>query len=203
MPNLVGKSLDDAKTILSAMNVNAVPFKTDKFGAAYDVILSQNPDPGTVLREGQSVTYEIRLAQETILPNARRRVEVSYEVPRISHNPEVRVDVINQDGERSTVYPQPSHFVNGASPRLMAGTRMTIPVTYLGEATIEFYADRQLHKTYHYIGDSEPVITNYDVSLDSGYSAGGQDLPPLPRTAPADAEEGEEKKLPRRWPWRR
>lgn len=205
MPNLVGKPLDEAKKILSSMNVSAVPFKTDRTGAAYDTILSQSPEPGTVLREGQSVTYEVRLARETILPNARRRVEVAYEVPRVAPNPEIRVDVIDEDGDRTTVYPQAAHYVNGVPPRLLAGTRMTIPVTYTSEATIEFYADGRLHKTYHYLGDSEPVITNYDVALDNGYSTGGQDLPPLPRTAPDDRRDTDQDRedLPRRWPWRR
>lgn len=207
MPSLVGKPLDEAKAILSAMNVKAVPFKSNQYGAPYDTILAQNPEPGTVLHEGQSITYEVRLGQDTILPNARRRVEVAYEVPRVSHNPQVRVDVIDHEDKRTTVYPRPSHYVNGAPPRLLAGTRMTIPVTYLGEATIEFYADGQLHKTYQYFGDSEPIITNYDIALDEGYSAGGRDLPPLPRSTNPDnrtSDGGEEREeLPRRWPWRR
>jgi beta-lactam-binding protein with PASTA domain len=209
MPNLVGKSLNETRNILSAMNVRAVPFKTDRPGAAYDVVLSQNPDPGTVLREGQSVTYEVRLAGETILPNARRRVEIVYEVPRVASNPQIRVDVIGDDGNRATVYPQSAHYIDGAPPRLLAGTRMTIPVTYQRQATIEFYADSKLHKSYEYVGDSEPVITNYDIVLDNAYPTGGRDLPPPPRTvSPTDSprddrDRRESEELPRRWPWRR
>lgn len=206
MPNLVGKPLDEAKAVLSAMNVQAVPLKTDRTGARYDTVLSQSPEPGTVLREGQSVTYEVRLARDTILPNARRRVEVTYEVPRVAPNPQIRVDVIDENGDRTTVYPQTAHYVNGAPPRLLAGTRMTIPVTYQGQAMIEFYADGNLHKTYHYVGDSEPVITNYDLVIDNGVSTRDRNLPPpgsRERRLDESEREREPDEMPRRWPWRR
>lgn len=206
MPNLVGKALDDAKIILSAMSVNAVPFKSDRPGAAFNVILAQDPEPGTVLREGQSITYEVRLASETILPTARRRVQVAYEVPPISASPEVRVDIVDEQGARTTVYPQTSHYVNGAPPRLPAGTKMTIPVTFQINATVEFYADGNLHKSYYYEGDAEPIVTNHTVVPGAGYAATGQDLPPPPRAAPP-AEAGtapeDARETPRRWPWRR
>lgn len=197
MPSLVGKTLVAAQNILSAFNVNVIPFKTNKPGAEYDTILAQNPEPGTLLREGQTVTYEIRLGRETLLPSARRRVEVVYEVPAVSSYPEIRVDVIDQQGQRRALYPRRTDYTDGAPPRLQAGALMTVPLTFLGEATLEFYANGSLHKTYYYSGDAQPVITNYDVVSDQASGLGGEDLPPPVPDRPR------RRKTPDRWPWRR
>lgn len=178
MPSLVGRRLENALESLAGLNVNAIPYKVDRAWAEYDVVLAQEPDAGTLLYEQQVVKFDVRLLPTSSLPNAWRKVDVVYTVPNTSFSPHVRADVVDRHGKRRILFPLPKDFIDGSPPRLEPGTRITIEVSFLEQATLEFYADGQLDRSYFYEGDADPVITDFGEPFpieEPTYQAGGAD----------------------------
>lgn len=174
MPDLVGEAVGAAMDLLVSLNIKVIPYAVDRVGADYDVILEQHPKPGTFLHEGQVASIDLRPLPSTALPNLRRKVEVVYTVPGTSFNPEIRVDVVDSGGGRKTVFPRTSDYVDGAPPRLQPGTKITIPVSFSEQATVEFYADGELNLSYYYEGSAAPVVTDYGASSGFAPPSGGR-----------------------------
>jgi len=166
MPVLVGKSLDEAQLALANLNVVTVPIKVDRLGAEYDVVLSQNPEPGTTLTDGQEVSFEIRLGANAYLPNVRRQVSGQYTVPNYDRSVAVRVEMVDEQGSPKLYYPGPADYVDGRPPLLAPGTIVKFnDIKYTSELTIRFYIEGALHTTYYYQGDvTQPLITHNSVS---------------------------------------
>jgi len=165
MPTLVGMTLEKAQTTLTNMgrlNLRVVPYKVDRPGAEFDVILAQFPEPGSRLNEGDTVTYDVRPSAASFLPNAKRAVDALYSVPNLGRMVAVSVYVV-QGGERQLMYPRPGEdYAEGSAPPVLApGTQLKVPVTYESEVTIEFHVDGQLRTSYYYSRDARPVITTY------------------------------------------
>lgn len=164
MPSLVGKSLEDAQMLLANLDVAVVPYRVDRAGAEYETVLAQSPEPGSRLYDGQQVTFDIRLLPSSYLPNARRKVTVSYTVPNTGEPVAVRVEAIDQTGERERLYPRPSDFVDGRPPRLAPGTGIKFTdIAFRNELTVEFFIDGTLHKSYYYEGDADPIVTEHNL----------------------------------------
>lgn len=160
MPDLVGKTLEEAQLMLGALTVQAIPYKINRAGSEYETVLGQHPQPGTQLVENQEVTFDIRLRPTSFLPNARRKVSISYTVPVGPARVEVRVESIDESGRRTVMYPQINDYINGRPPLLTPGSVMTFPgIAYVNETTVQFYVGRELHQTYYYNADNPPVIT--------------------------------------------
>ncbi|MFP6598520.1 MAG: PASTA domain-containing protein, partial [Candidatus Hydrogenedentota bacterium] len=167
MPDLIDKSLEAVQLILASMNVQAVPYKITRPGEEYEVVLGQHPQPGTVLIDGQEVTFDIRLRPTSFLPNARRKVSISYVVPLGATEVEVRVEAVDEAGRHKVIYPQISDYINNRPPLLLPGSTMTFfDIAYANETTIEFYIDRRRHRSYYYSGDNDPVITDHQATQD-------------------------------------
>jgi serine/threonine-protein kinase len=167
MPDLIDLSLEEVQLILASMNVRAVPYKITRPGEEYEVVLAQHPQPGTVLIAGQEVTFDVRLRPTSFLPNARRKVTISYMVPPGPTEVEVRAESIDESGRRKVIYPQISEYINNRPPLLIPGSTMTFSdIAYANESTIEFYIDRRLHRSYYYSGDNDPVITDHQIAPD-------------------------------------
>jgi hypothetical protein len=160
MPDIRGKSLDEAQRTLAELNLSAIPYKVNRQGVDYEVILNQTPAPGTLTRPGEEVTFDVRTLPNTFLPNARRKVSVTYAVPNVRPDPEIRVDVIDSANKRETVYPLPMHYVNGRPPRHIPGSSITLgQIVYTSEVTVEFYANDVLHTSFYFEGDNNPIET--------------------------------------------
>jgi len=161
MPTLVGKSLDEAQLAMANLNVTVSPIKVDRLGADFDVVLAQNPEPGTTLTDGQEVSFEIRLGANSYLPNAQRRVSGQYTVPDYGRDVSVRVEMVDEDGKPKLYYPGPADYVDGRPPLLPTGTLLKFnDIKYTSELTIRFYVDGVLHTTYYYQGDvTQPLMT--------------------------------------------
>jgi len=168
MPDLRGKPVEDVLRVLSPMGVLPVPKREDSPDAAFDVVLEQQPAPGTLIHEGATVFYHVRASGGIALPDARRLVEVTYTVPHSLRPQEVRVDTVDRNGVRQTVFPQASDYVDGAPPRLVSGQSITIPVWFVGEMTVEVFLDQEKARSYYYKGDSEPVVTSQGTALPPG-----------------------------------
>lgn len=161
MPDLVGRPLYEVVRVLAQLPVAAVPVRVDSAQAPVDVVLAQQPPPGSTLRGGQTVYYDVRSSKDVTLTQILRKVEVVYTLPDSPVKREVHIDVIDGDGIRETIFPREKDYVNGTPPRLSPGTRLYIPGTFRDELTVEVYLDGDLYRTYYYQGDAEPVITDY------------------------------------------
>lgn len=163
MPTLVGKSLEQAQIALSNLNVKVVPYKVERPGAEYDVVLAQFPEPGSRLGEGDMVTFDIRLQSASYLPNAKRAVDAVFVVPNVGRTASISIYTLQPDGRRQLEYPQPGqHYAEGSSPpQLAPGTSITVPLTYESEMTVEFYVDGRLHTSYYYSRDARPIISSH------------------------------------------
>lgn len=172
MPDLVDKSLEEAQLILSTMDVQAIPYTIKRIGEEYEVVLDQFPPPGTVLVKGQEVTFDIRLRPTSFLPNARRKVLISYVVPFAEREVEVRVEKLDESGRRTIIYPQISDYINNQPPRIIPGSTMTFStIAFTNEATVEFYIDRRLHRSYFFSRSNAPVITDHQTFSDTAKSS--------------------------------
>jgi beta-lactam-binding protein with PASTA domain len=170
MPVLVGKSLEEAQLALANLNVTVSPFRVDRPGADYDIVLAQSPEPGTQLNEGERVTFDVRTRSTSDLPNARRRAAGQFTVPDLGRPVAVRVEVVDEQGLPHLHYPRPENYTDGRPPLLVANTLVRFSdIEYASELTIRFYVDGTLHTTYYYEGDvSQPLVT----------TAGGAPPPP-------------------------
>lgn len=162
MPSLVGKSMEEAQLILANLDVQAEPFNVDRPGAEYEVVLAQNPEPGTLLTDGQKVSFDVRLRTTSYLPNAKRRVLAEWSVPDYGRPVSVRVESSQDDADFVLRYPTTSHYVDGRPQLLAAHTLLRVDLVYTNEITVRFYVEGGLHTTYYYQGEvTQPLITHH------------------------------------------
>ena len=173
MPDILGKTMEEAQLILAGLNLSVVPYSVDRADEGYEVVLAQAPEPGTLLHEGEEVSFDVRLLPSSFLPNARRLVEVIYTVPQRSAPVLVRVELVDQQGNSTDLYPELKHYVDGRPPRLPSDYTITFPaIAFYNEATVEFFIDGALHTSYYFEGDADPVITVNQL----GAATGGESL---------------------------
>ena len=182
MPDLTGKPVEDALETLAVLGVDVTPYKVRRQGADYNVVLDQSPESGTRVLSDTAVSIDVRLLPLETLPNMRRKVVATYTVPRSAHNALVRADVVDQGGQRHTVFPEPKHYVAGEPPRFPGGTRIIVPVMFTEQATVEFFVDDVVDRAFFYEGDADPIVTDY--STENALEAFG----PNPLTRPTEFE---------------
>ena len=165
MPDLVNKPVQDVLKLLSPLGVKPTPNAVEMPDQPLDVVLDQQPLAGTLIHEGDRVIYTVRASGTTSLPDAQRMTQpLSYVVPNSWFEREVRVDTIDRNGTRVTVFPLERHYVNGLPPRFGSGYTIMAPsFSFIDKVTIEVYLDGQLAQSYYYEGDAEPVVTQYTV----------------------------------------
>jgi eukaryotic-like serine/threonine-protein kinase len=161
MPDLVGMPLAKVKLTLASMKVQVVPYIVDNPGQAYEIVLNQYPEPGTTLSPNQEVNFDVRLRPTSDLANARRKATINYIIPRTTKfTTEVRVDTIDESGNRVVIYPRITDYVDNRPPRFQPGQTFTLTdLAYTNELTVEFYANRTLHQTYDFSSGNDPIIT--------------------------------------------
>ncbi len=161
MPSIVGLSVDEAMALLAPMEVSVVANRVDNPNAQVGRILAQTPAPGTMLQKGDAVTYDVRASGEMSLPNSRRKVEVVYTVPGSWFAREVRIDVIDRNGTRQTVFPSEEQYRTGERPKFEPGSKLLLPLSFYEELTVEIFVDGEQASTYYYEGDNPPVIKDH------------------------------------------
>lgn len=162
MPSLVGKSMEEAQLILANLDVQAEPFNVDSPGSEYEVVLSQDPEPGTLITDGQKVSFDVRLRSTSYLPNAKRRVLAEWSVPEFGRPVAVRVESSQDDGNFVLRYPTMKDYVEGRPQPLAANTLLRVDLVYTNEITVRFYVEGNLHTTYYYQGEvTQPLITHH------------------------------------------
>jgi eukaryotic-like serine/threonine-protein kinase len=157
MPNLIDLPMQDVVRILAPYKVNARVLRVDRPEAPFDVVLDQSPPAGTRIQEGEDVTYSVRAPQVTL-----RTQPAEYVVPPSAVPREVRIDVVDKDGQRRTIFPREKDYVDGQPPRYESGTELQIPAfEYEQRIRTEIFLDGQRVRAFEYIGAAPPTVTDY------------------------------------------
>lgn len=157
MPDIRGMNVQDVLKKMESYRVKLIPNEVDIPGAQEDVVLNQDPAPDTLIYEGQVVTYDVKPSGSVALPDARFKAEVLYTVQYDWADRDVRVDLVDRRGNRQTVWTKPALYDVLSKSRYVAGTVMRIPVTYVGEATVEIYMNNIMETSYLLKDGADPV----------------------------------------------
>ena len=157
MPDILGKDVQEVLRILSPLGVTVVPNEVDSEGVLEDVVLNQHPPPGTLVYEGQLVTYDVKPSGTIALPDTRYRAEVRHAMRYDWFDRDVRVDIVDRRGNRQTAWSKPPLFDAMSKRTYIAGSAIRIPVTYTGEVSVEIYINGQLVESYYLSEGADPV----------------------------------------------
>jgi beta-lactam-binding protein with PASTA domain len=164
MPDITGKPVQTVSQILDPLGVQVLPIKQTELDGEYDVVLMQTPEAGSLLTETQVVTYEYRPSGLVNVPNARRKLILQFVGPDVWAGRELRVNVIDRTGSR-IVFPSPEDYEQDRRPVYLANSELKYendPSQWTGELTVEVYIDGHKARAYRYVGDAEPIVTEYD-----------------------------------------
>lgn len=167
MPDLAGKSVQQAMQELARYPVHPVAITVDdRPDAPYDTVLDQDPDPFTLVEEDQQVMYWVRASGTVAMPEVWREISIEYVVPEGWFSREVRLDVIDENGSRSTKWPTANDLAAGTTTKLRPRTTITFPLKFRTKMTAEIYLDGKLTRTYRVQGDQQPeIIDHVDFTL--------------------------------------
>jgi serine/threonine-protein kinase len=140
MPDLIGKKLDFAKKVIDEIGLEMGRISQEAYEGPRDVILNQNPKPGTIIKKENLVSLVI----STELPevafdfdgtpvNPTTQVSLEYIVPEGPPAQEIRVIVNNDQGVLEL-------FKQVLAP----GMRIQVPVPIIGETLVGIYIDGTL-----------------------------------------------------------
>jgi len=175
MPDLVGRTVDDANEELAALGVRPRMVTVNQPDAAADTVVSQDPAANTFVQEGDVVTYYVNAAEP--VRDAWRKVEIPYTVPGPGVR-QVRIDVVGENQSRKTVFP-PAEEVEAGNQSLPveAGSTIRQPLEFSGSLTVEVYLDGAVARTYRFSGPGDPIITDVSTSRQGGDRAPTQNSP--------------------------
>lgn len=160
MPTIRGLAVAEALRVLAPYGVTMVPNVVDTAGAALDVVLDQRPQPDTLIYEGQVVTYDVKTSGDVVLPESRFAGEVSHLVPYDWYDRDVRVEMVDYQGNREVRFTKPPLMDDAARATYVAGSRIRVPVSYVGEATVEVIMDGSVVAAYQLKAGADPVRTS-------------------------------------------
>lgn len=162
VPTLTGLSEEEARETLQKLGLRMEVLEDRNPDARQDVVLSQTPEAGSEVTPGASVTVNIKPSPSKPVAGIGRRVTLRYTVPPGFMDREVTVVEVFSDGTYgSPLFPKPDDYVNGLPPKVPPGWDVVSTFIYKEEATIEVRLDGRKVRTYHYIGDAAPVITDF------------------------------------------
>ena len=162
MPDITGKSVQLVSRILDPLGVQVLPIKRIETNQEYDVVLVQSPEPGSLLTDTQVVSYEYRPSGLTPVPDARRVIELRFVGPLSWFNRPIRVDAIDASGRR-IVFPPQQEYEAGDRPLYEPYRELRYTSNpFAGDLTVEFYIDGRKARSYQYMGDDPPIVTDYD-----------------------------------------
>ena len=157
MPDLRGLAVEDVLRLIAPYGVTLVPNEVDIEGAQMDVVLDQDPPPNTPVYEGQVVTYDVKPSGVVVLPDARHQAEVRHRMFYDWYDKDVRVDVVDRHGNRQTAFTKPPLYDDESKRTYISGSTIRIPVTYIGDATVEVYINDVLEQSYLLKEGGEPT----------------------------------------------
>jgi serine/threonine-protein kinase len=128
VPNLIGKSVADAKSLLEKAGLKLGEVKqVNDHSAVKNVVLASNPSAGAMLSEGDAVSISVAAGS-----GAKKNAYVDFVVPG-NKQIAVQLVLIDENG-KSTIY----------SGTQRGGVRLRQRVEYQGEARVQLYCDGRL-----------------------------------------------------------
>jgi len=131
-----------------------VPREVDLPGAKPDTVLNQTPAPDTLIYSGRSSPTKVKASGETPLPSNQARSTVRHVMPYDWYDKEVRVDQVDTDGTRKTVWKKDIEDTDDTRRTYVAGSALRITVTYIKEARVEIFVDGRMVEAYQ--GERRP-----------------------------------------------
>lgn len=141
MPDLIGKKLDLAKKVLEEIGLVVGRVEREVYdGVELDVIINQNPKPGTIIKKENLVNLVVSSGssgpetESKFIPTSPvTQVSLEYVVPEGPPAQEVRV-LVNNDHGVSEIFKQ----------FLPPGMRIQVAVPVIGETLVGIYIDGML-----------------------------------------------------------
>ncbi|NLN94144.1 MAG: PASTA domain-containing protein [Candidatus Hydrogenedens sp.] len=156
MPDLRGLAISDITRALEGFDVVLVANEVDIPGAVPDVVLAQTPSPDTLIYQNQVVTYDYLRSAGTA-PTEQYEDTVRHQMFYDWYSRDVRVDVVDRLGKRQTVWTKQPLYDEEAQRTYITGTVIRVPVTYIGEVSVEVYIDNELEASYA-LKDGRPPV---------------------------------------------
>ena len=156
MPDIRGMQVQDVLRVLAPFRLTLVPREVDLPGAKPDTVLNQDPAPDTLVYPGQVVTYEVKTSGETPLPSNEARSTVRHVMPYDWYDKDVRVDQVDPDGTRKTVWKKAPQDDDTARSTYVAGSALRISVTYINSARVEIFVDGRMVEAYEVKQGQDP-----------------------------------------------
>ncbi len=153
MPDLREKPVSEVAAIMAPFKVVLVPKYVDLPDAREGVVLNQDPQPATLITEGQTVTYEVKLSKEEEFQKGLVQHQMSIDF----YDKEVRVDRIDTFGNRLVIKSYPPAFDEQSRASRVIGGTLAISVTYVKNCTVEIYLDNNIIASYTLKDGEEPV----------------------------------------------
>lgn len=157
MPDIQDKSVLEIRNILAPFGVYLVPNEVDLENAREDVVLNQSPAPNTLIRPGDVVSYDVKPSRRLTLPNDQHQAEVRHQMLYDYFDREVKVDVVDLNGNRETKAKYPPAVDEQSRQTRVAGSTIRVIVQYIGEATVEIYVNGELEESYALKDGGAPV----------------------------------------------
>lgn len=156
MPDIRGMNVQDMLRVLAPYRLTLVPREVEMPGAKPDTVLNQDPAPDTLIYPGQVVTYEVKASGEEPLPSNQATSTIRHVMPYDWYDKEVRVDQIDPDGTRKTVWRKQAELDEAAQRTYVAGSALRISVSYIEEARVEILVDGKLVESYRVREGQDP-----------------------------------------------
>ena len=148
MPDIRGMKVEEMERTMASYGVQLVRNEMDLPDAQEGVVLDQEPAPDSLIYAGQSVTYFVKAtAKEEEQKNYE--TEVRHVMPYDWFDRQVRVDMVDQAGARSTLWSKAPLFDNDARATYVKGAAIRLTVPYVNECMVEVYVDGQVAKSYY------------------------------------------------------
>lgn len=160
MPDLRGKAVDEIAAIMAPYNVTLVAEEVDMAGAREDVVLDQNPQPDTLIFDGQTVTYKVKSSvAEPELPAVVYSTSVRHEMRYDWYNRNVRIEQVDANGNRKVLETLPAATDDVSKTTRVVGSAITIPIQYAGSCKVDIYVDDVVVASYAVKDGEAPART--------------------------------------------
>ena len=152
MPDLRGMTIEDALQEAAPLGLTMISREVDLPDARPGIVLDQDPPPDTRIYEGQKITYYVKTGE--VEPEEEPEpqsyfADFRHEMPYDFYDREVRVDVVDETGGRSTLFTKPAAFDAQSRASQVAGSELRIQLSYSKEAMVEIYVDGRNVVSYY------------------------------------------------------
>ena len=157
MPDVRGMNVQDMLRVLAPLRLTLVPREVEIEGAKPDTVLNQDPAPDTLVYPGQVVTYEVKASGDEPLPSNQASSTIRHVMPYDWFDKDVRVDQVDPDGTRKTVWKKGIEDSDNARRTYVAGSALRISISYISEASVEIFVDGRLVESYQVKEGQDPA----------------------------------------------